>query len=105
VTHRFATSKGRGDRYGSEHQRERRQRAARHTPADPCSRCGHPLGPMGHWLHLDHDEIGGYLGFSHGSRRCPVCKRRCNLRAGAQKGQRKASGARDRDRPRRPLGW
>lgn len=37
-------------------------------------------------LHYDHDEQGGYLGFSHGTRPCPTCKRRCNLRAGSLKG-------------------
>jgi hypothetical protein len=32
---------------------------------------------MGRWLHYDHDEHGGYLGFSHA---------RCNQLAGASKG-------------------
>jgi hypothetical protein len=60
-----------------------------HKPTDPCSRCGHALGPIGSWLHYDHtDSSDGYLGFSHGSRPCPVCGRRCNIRAGAQKANR-----------------
>jgi hypothetical protein len=32
---------------------------------------------MGPWLHYDHNEAGGYLGFSHAH---------CNNRAGAIKG-------------------
>lgn len=79
--------------YGSVHVKARKDAAARHKPTDPCVRCGHPLGPMGPWLHLDHtDDRRGYLGFSHGSRRCPVCRRKCNIRAGASKGARIVNG-------------
>jgi hypothetical protein len=75
--------------YGRDHQRARKQAAQQHKPTDPCSRCGHALGPIGSWLHYDHtDSSDGYLGFSHGSRPCPVCGRRCNIRAGAQKANR-----------------
>jgi hypothetical protein len=66
--------------YGSAHARARAAAAQRHNPSDPCARCGRPLGPMGLWLHYDHnDRRDGYLGFSH---------RRCNIRAGARKGAR-----------------
>jgi hypothetical protein len=75
--------------YGRDHQRARKQAAQQHKPTDPCARCGHALGPMGTWLHYDHtDSRDDYLGFSHGSRPCPVCGRRCNIRAGAQKANR-----------------
>ena len=79
--------------YDSEHRRERKKRAAEHHPADPCSRCGHALGPMGPWLHLDHSpDRSTWLGFAHGSRPCPVCGRKCNLRAGAQVGRARQGG-------------
>lgn len=74
--HGWTNKRGRGQRYGAAHQAERRARAARHQPKDPCVRCGQPLGPIGPHLHLDHDESDGYLGFAHG---------RCNLTAGATK--------------------
>lgn len=76
----------RGERYDRRHQIAREAAARRHTPDDPCARCWHPLGPMGPHLHYDHDEHGGYLGFSHGTEPCPVCGQKCNLRAGAIKG-------------------
>lgn len=72
--------------YGYAHQQERKRRAARHQPTDPCARCGRPLGPMGSWLHLDHDEHGGYLGFSHGMT--------CNVSAGGSKGARTTNAQR-----------
>lgn len=107
MAHRFATNRGRGDRYGNDHRRARRDAAGRHHPGDPCARCRHPLGPMGPWLHYDHDEHGGYLGFSHGSRPCPVCGRKCNERAGQVKGAQvvNARRRRERPRPRLPIGW
>jgi len=44
---------------------------------------------MGPWLHFDHNDARtGYLGFSHGAARCPVCGNRCNLAAGAKKANR-----------------
>jgi len=76
----------RGERYDRRHQIARDTAARRHRPEDPCARCWHPLGPMGSHLHYDHDEYGGYLGFSHGAEPCPVCGRRCNLQAAAEKG-------------------
>jgi hypothetical protein len=78
--------------YGAEHAKARRLAAQAHKPTDPCSRCGHALGPMGSWLHYDHnDQRTSYLGFSHGRYPCPVCRKRCNLRAGARKGARIAN--------------
>lgn len=82
-------SRPRSGEYGWDHTKARRKWAAQHDPSDPCVRCGHPLGPMGSWLHLDHNrERTGYLGFSHGAR-CPVCLVRCNVRAGAKEGRRR----------------
>lgn len=79
--------------YGTKHQQDRTAAAARHRPSDPCARCGHQLGPMGPWLHYDHnDQRTGYLGFSHGARRCPICGHRCNKRAGAIKGAKIING-------------
>lgn len=74
-----------GQRYDTHHKKARAAHAARHHPTDPCVRCGHPLGPIGPGLHLDHAEDGTYLGFAHGHP-CPTCKRRCNQRAGSLKG-------------------
>lgn len=65
--------------YGSEHAKARKAAAERHDPSDPCTRCGHPLGPMGQWLHYDHSpDRQSYLGFAHA---------RCNVRAGARTGR------------------
>lgn len=73
---------------GHEHRKNRAAWAARHQPTDPCARCHHPLGPMGPWLHLDHNRTrDGYLGFSHGLRPCPYCGKRCNLSAGGKEGR------------------
>lgn len=91
----FNPGKGRSSKYGAAHQAERKRRAAKHQPTDPCARCGCPLGPMNPGLHLDHAETGGYLGFSHGHQ-CPHCGRNCNIGAGARK------GARIRNRKPRP---
>ena len=84
----FVRNKGRGTKYGHAHQQARKQWLAITTPHTPCARCRQPLGPaqlttptgrkIGLW-HLDHDEHGGYLGFSH---------RRCNEKAGQSKGAR-----------------
>jgi hypothetical protein len=78
--------------YGTKHQKARKAAARQHNPTDPCARCGHALGPMGPWLHYDHNDTrSGYLGFSHGTQPCPVCGKRCNIRAGASKGARIAN--------------
>jgi hypothetical protein len=74
-------------KYRHDHVKARREAAARHDPSDPCTRCGHPLGPMGRWLHYDHSDDGSYyLGFAHGSP-CPWCGKRCNQSAGARVGR------------------
>lgn len=76
----WSTTRPRNAVHGAAHTRARKAWAAAHQPTDPCVRCGHPLGPMGRWLHLDHrDDHQGYLGFSHA---------RCNIRAGALAGNR-----------------
>jgi hypothetical protein len=102
MAHRFhgdRTQTRTGGRYDTRHQQARKAAAKQHQPTDPCARCGQPLGPMGRWLHYDHDETGGYLGFSHS---------RCNLRAGAQKGnqlQAQALGYQPAPAPRRTRSW
>ncbi len=64
--------------YGADHRAARKAAAAQHSPSDPCARCGQPLGPMGPWLHYDHNASRtGYLGFAHA---------RCNRTAGAREG-------------------
>lgn len=79
--------------YGTAHAKARREAAKRHDPADPCSICGHPLGPMGRWLHYDHSpDRATYRGFAHGAP-CPWCSAyagkpvRCNQRDGAKRGR------------------
>jgi len=91
MAHRFHTIAPRNTTqagYGNPHQKARREAAKRHQPTDPCARrndpnirCTQPLGPMGPWLHYDHDgSRTGYLGFSHGV---------CNRKAGAIEGNRR----------------
>ena len=92
----FTPGKGRASKYDATHQKARARAKANVTPLTPCARCGHALGPehrispagrrIGLW-HYDHDEHGGYLGFSHGGP-CSSCGRRCNVKAGASKGAR-----------------
>ena len=100
MSHRFRTMAPRNTTaagYGSSHIKARKAAAAIHRPTDPCSRCGHPLGPMGPWLHLDHTtDRTGYLGFAHGSRPCPTCRTRCNITAGAREGNRRQRATRTR---------
>jgi hypothetical protein len=82
--------------YGAAHAKARKAAALRHQPADPCTRCGRPLGPMGPWLHYDHTERrDGYLGFAHAS---------CNRKAGARKGARVVNRKPSR-RPRTASRW
>lgn len=57
-------------RYGAEHQQLRAATVDSYV-GRPCARCGQPLFPP---MDLDHDEAGGYLGYSHAV---------CNRRAGA----------------------
>lgn len=87
--HRFrtipkASTTARG--YGSDHAKARKAAAATHQPTDPCTRCGKPLGPMGPWLHYDHNaQRTGYLGFAHSS---------CNRQAGAKEGRARQASTR-----------
>lgn len=71
----WSNGKGRGAKYDSRHEAQRKQWLQRTTPQTPCVRCGHPLGAqqrigtngrkVGLW-HLDHTDDGlSYLGFSH----------------------------------------
>jgi hypothetical protein len=83
------TSKGRGTKYGAQHQAARKTYAAQHQPWHPCTRCRKPLGPMSPALHLDHAEDGTYLGFAH---------RACNIKAGSSKGAR-ITNAKRKGRP------
>lgn len=83
---RDKTQTRKGGRYDATHQRARAAAARKHKPTDLCARCGEELGPMGPYLHYDHDEHGGYLGFSHAE---------CNLHAGAVKGNQRQREARD----------
>ena len=82
----WSRTKPRSATHGAAHDRARKAWASRHHPLDPCYRCGEPLGPMGKWLHLDHDDFDKsvYGGFSHAG---------CNLRAAGQLG-RERQGAR-----------
>jgi hypothetical protein len=84
----WSRSRPRSGRYGGSWPRIRQQWAARHQPWHTCTRCHHPLGPMGPNLHLDHDDYDPtvVLGFAHGSP-CPWCRKRCNQSAGARKGR------------------
>lgn len=72
-------SRPRTNRYGPAHTKARADAARHHHPDDPCTRCGHPLGPMGPGLHYDHTDDGqAYAGFAHAT---------CNVRAGARAGR------------------
>jgi hypothetical protein len=85
----WAKSRPSADRrgYGTQHRKARAAAAERHSPNDPCTRCGHPLGPMSKSLHYDHSaDRSRYLGFAHGAP-CPWCRRRCNQVAGAKAGR------------------
>lgn len=83
-------SRPKSAQYGSAHAKARAAAARHHQPTDPCTRCGHALGPMGPGLHYDHtDDRRAYAGFAHGSP-CRTCGIRCNVVAGARKGSRNA---------------
>ena len=79
--------KPRTELYGWGHAKNRKAWAVRHRPDDLCYRCYHPLGPMGWWLHLDHDDYDKSIvrGFSHGEP-CPTCGVRCNVSAAGRLG-------------------
>ena len=81
-----------GQRYDVRHKRARAEAARVHSPENPCTRCGQPLGPMGPWLHYDHNDTGtGYLGFAHAP---------CNYKAGARRGRQSQREARSQQQRR-----
>jgi len=102
----WSRTKPRSETHGSAHDKARKAAALAHHDSDPCARCGHPLGPMGSHLHLDHHDSDKriYLGFSHGTR-CPTCGVKCNLRAAGQLGRARQKAARQPPRPRAPRTW
>jgi hypothetical protein len=64
--------------YDREHQAVRRGLLAAYSPADPCWRCGFPLGPDPRALDCGHRDDGpGWAGLEHA---------RCSRAAGARKG-------------------
>lgn len=92
----FASGKGRGARYGAEHQAERRRRVLVTVfPGDPCGWCGRPLPKDTRTWHLPHRPDGlGYLpGMWHGA---------CNIREGAQRGARIVNARRNRATVKKP---
>jgi hypothetical protein len=67
--------------YSNKHRKLRAQLLP-YAYGQPCTRCGRIMLP-GQALHLDHtDDRAGYRGFSHA---------KCNIRAGAIAGARKAN--------------
>lgn len=94
----WSNGKGRGTKYGAQHQAERKRRLPLFTEHDPCGYCGRPLGPNRTRWHLPHNTDGITLapGFWHAA---------CNLREAAIRGARKTNAQRQgRPRPRfRPL--
>jgi hypothetical protein len=74
-------------RYGARHQAMRAEMIARMSPGQACARCGRPMW-AGEDLQLDHDDTDPsgqtYLGLVHA---------RCNLSAGARKGNRARAAA------------
>lgn len=85
----FSNGKGRGAKYGTEHQAERRARLAYVKPGHPCGYCGRPLPADTSTWHLPHNASGtGYLpGMWH---------RACNIREAAIRGARIVNARRDR---------
>ena len=75
----WSNSRPRSSEYGAAHAKARAEAAKHHQPSDPCTRCGHPLGPMSRALHYDHNRARtAYLGFAHAH---------CNRVAGAREGR------------------
>lgn len=74
--------------YTSEQKTVRKALLAVYDPADPCARCGRPLGPDPSRIDLGHrDDRLGYNGLEH---------RRCNRQAGARKGNARRRARRER---------
>lgn len=83
----FSNRKGRGSKYGGDHQAERRLRLTYVKPGDPCGYCHRPLPRNTRSWHLPHNAAGtGYLpGMWHGT---------CNLTEAAIRGARKTNATR-----------
>ncbi len=91
--------------HGQPHQRARRPAFKALPDYFPCCRCGKPVskwetetlrdGRTRSAVHYDHDEHGGYLGFSH---------MECNRGAGAAKGGRIAHAIRRTNKHARTRG-
>jgi hypothetical protein len=74
--------------YAGAHQATRRALLAVYDPADPCWRCGQPLGPIPALLDLGHtDDRAAYAGLEH---------KRCNRAAGARLGNARRRARRER---------
>lgn len=83
-------------RYNRTHQRARQTGLKALPVVSPCVRCGHDMDKRADEIDLDHDERGGYLGFSHRSP-CRVCGLRCNQYFGGLKSA-ELAGKRPRER-------
>lgn len=92
----FARGKGRGSKYGADHQTERRARVGVTVfPGDPCGYCLQPLPANTSTWHLPHNPSGtAYLpGMWHAA---------CNIREAAQRGARIVNGRRNRGMVKKP---
>lgn len=83
-------------KYNHRHQRARATGFKALPLVSPCVRCGHEMDKRADEIELDHDEHGGYLGFSHGSP-CRTCGLRCNSYFGGLKSA-ELAGKRVRER-------
>lgn len=83
-------------KYNRTHQRARDSGLKALPVISPCVRCRHDMDKRTDDIELDHDEFGGYLGFSHGSA-CRTCGLRCNSYFGGLKSAQLA-GKRPRER-------
>lgn len=76
--------------YTGEQKTLRRALLAVYSPAQPCPRCGRPLGPNPNLLDLGHtDDRSAYTGLEHS---------RCNRGAGARLGNARRRAAREETR-------
>jgi hypothetical protein len=74
--------------YTSEQKQVRRALLAVYSPADPCARCGWPLGADTSRIDLGHrDDRSGYSGLEHA---------KCNRQAGARLGNARRRARRER---------
>lgn len=72
------------------HRAARAALIAAFRDGDPCCLCGHPMHGPTRYLHADHlPGTTKYRGLAHGTRRCPTCGKRCNVRDGAKRARAK----------------